>query len=264
MERQLRALVEHSAETLHNFFHGFLTLDKLKGEVKPIRTVRPARTLYAVNEADVPELTPAQRIVQDHKFKDPAFTARVQASKRKRQLMRSKRLNIPIEKVAEAMDRELHDKLPPLQMPEFYDYQDFVNPIFRIELELKTKDKAQGSKMLQFSLNDEDIVDSFEKLFERTVDSLNGMLKPQHARVVDLTPQDHKREFDEIKRMRQLVRAQGSNKATEATHTTQSLEGTGEISTRKENAIEAMIGQMKNKSKSGAAVQDFDALLYPD
>jgi hypothetical protein len=42
-------------------------------------------------------------------------------------------------------------------MPDFYDYQDFVNPIFRIELELKPKDKESKSHHLQFSLKDEDI-----------------------------------------------------------------------------------------------------------
>ena len=114
--------------------------------------------------------------------------------------MRSKRLNVPIEKAAELMDRELHDTQQPLEMPDFYDYQDFVNPVFRIELELV--ERKQGQQSLQFSLKDEDIIDSFQRLFARTVDSMNGMLRPGSAKIVDLSPHEHKREFDEIRRIR--------------------------------------------------------------
>ena len=71
MRTQLREMVEYSAASIHNFFVGFLSSDQLRAEVKPLRRARPAKTLYALNEADVPERSRSERLIQDSRLQDP-------------------------------------------------------------------------------------------------------------------------------------------------------------------------------------------------
>jgi len=53
-----------------------------------------------------------------------------------------------------------------LQFPDFFDFQDYFNPVFRLELNLKREDYSIRAKdtyqqMLDFSLQDDEIMNGF-------------------------------------------------------------------------------------------------------
>ena len=70
------------------------------------------------------------------------------------------------------------------------------------------KKSVVGLDCLEFSFLDEDIIESFGIFFEKVVDAMNGTLKPQASKVIEVGERELKNEFDEIKRMRQLIRSQ--------------------------------------------------------
>lgn len=81
------------------------------------------------------------------------------------------------------------------------------------------------------------------------------MLKPEYAKVKEVTPEEMKREFDEIRKVRQLMRNQGNkhdhhHQNHEGKTAPRIVHGQGQ----KGNVIEVMIGQMKSSAQSASVV----------
>ena len=146
-------------------------------------------------------------------------------------------------------------------MPELVDYQEFVNPIFRIELNLakdaEDEQVFKGTDELVFSFEDDDILESFAIWFDKTIESCSEHLKPQYSKIQEVTPEDLRKEFEEIRRMRLLIRSQGAKH--DHHHDVKRVN----VTVRDGNPIEKLITSMKQHSVSSAMVQDFDEKLYP-
>ena len=134
MEIQLREIVSRSVRTLGNFFKGFLTLEELKKAVggKTIRQVRPL-----ITSTRSPEKPKTARELLDEETRKSNPTLAAQLARRK-------------QAEARQIEEQLADLDPStglaqmLNIPDFLDYQDLVNPVFRLDLLLQREPSASG------------------------------------------------------------------------------------------------------------------------
>ena len=142
MELQLRELVDRSVRTLRNFFAGFLTLEQLKAAAggKPLRLVRPLVTVERAPVLELEEprkkLTRAEQQEEAERLQNPAY--RKQLAKRQQEQAQRR----------EEAERWVGPEpalqhLAQLSTPDFMDYQDFVSPVFRLDLLLPRDDPAR-------------------------------------------------------------------------------------------------------------------------
>lgn len=239
MELQLRAVVARSVRALGNFFKGFLTLEELKKAVggRPIRQIRPTLT---TTRADRQRAAKAKQ-EEEARTSRPSLAAH--QARKKPTAARERE-----EQIATLDPTSLR---PMLNFPDFMDYQDFVNPVFRLDLMLQRESTSSGEggpiaptpeqRELEFSMKDQEILDGFSSLVDRIVASCNKFLRPEHCKIEVLSVQKFEQEWEEVRRSR----------LSSKSHSKPEME-------------ERHARSPKKNAYSASVQQDFDSLLHPD
>lgn len=138
-----------------------------------------------------------------------------------------------------------------LNFPDFMDYQDYVNPVFRLDLMLQRESTSAGEegpaaltpeqRRLEFSMKDQEILDGFSSLVDRIVASCNKFLRPEHCKIEVLTAQKFEQEWEEVRRSRLSSKSHAKPEMEERHHRSP-----------------------KKQAYSASVQQDFDTLLHPD
>jgi hypothetical protein len=68
-------------------------------------------------------------------------------------------------------------------------------PNYTVDIE-----KDQQYANLEFNLDNRDILEQFGKFFDDTVNSLNGFYLPKFSKVVELTEDEYKKEYEELRK----------------------------------------------------------------
>jgi hypothetical protein len=133
---------------------------------------------------------------------------------------------------------------PTLTIPDFMDYQDYVSPVFRLEVVLlkERADFGQGAS-LRFSKSDEEILAGFATLCDRTVSSFDDFQRPEFAKVHEVA-----------------ARGKGGDVQKEASKDSEDKQGktADEILAMRPSSF----GQLVASASCGVQ-QDFDQLLFP-
>jgi hypothetical protein len=88
---------------------------------------------------------------------------------------------------------------PMLNTPDFLDYQDFVSPVFRLDLYLRKEEggldlsmrpRSAESEEIRFSRRDEDILSAFDALVDSIVCSFADFCSPEFCKVSELVTSD--------------------------------------------------------------------------
>lgn len=136
MKLQMREHIDRACATIRNYFEGFVTYKQIMKVVKPMRTFRVFVT------------------------KDWVSTKKRLEEERKRQQEEEARKNVPLSKYEEVQMKkknsaQIHTHVETgkkphniweqpaiLQVPDFYDYQDWVQPVIRLDLTLVSSTPA--------------------------------------------------------------------------------------------------------------------------
>lgn len=225
--------------TLRNFFLGFLTLDELKAAAggQPLRVLRPLLTPEREQpQRDEKKRSKREQMKDASRMRNPALAAQLAKRREDEELKR-------VEEAADDTDRR--DELPTLQVPEFMDYQDFVSPVFRLDLRLPRDDPGdeartgQGSRIL-FSRSDEEIIGGFSDLVDRMVSSFDDFCRPEFCKVEELHAEGYQA------RLRELGKRREEKAAADTAFPGKQADG---------------LGRDANFSSAGVPV-DFEKLLY--
>jgi len=84
------------------------------------------------------------------------------------------------------------------------DFQDFVNPVFRIELALNPSTKSGLPDTLDFNRKEGEILEEIDLWFDRVVKSFNDFIRPEFAKVKLVSRHKYEEELEEEARLRKL------------------------------------------------------------
>ena len=152
------------------------------------------------------------------------------------------------------------DSEPMLNFPEYFDYQDFVNPVFRLDLILTSSSAissqmpgtVQNGDILEFSKREKDTIDDFEEWIVRTIRSYNNcMPRPEFSKVKVVSKKRYEADLEEEQRLKKL-NIQIKKPPTKLPSVQNSF-----INPNLTSSIVGSIASPFNKS-----VKDFDSLLY--
>ena len=138
--------------------------------------------------------------------------------------------------------------LEQLETPDFMDFQDFVSPVFRLDLLLNRDDftregesRPRQAAVPRFSLTDQEILSGFSALLDRLVGSFSDFQRPEFCKIEELR----------VGELNQNGNSQATGKVeSSAAEKRQSSKGAAEQH------------RPDSTSYSCAVQQDFEALLY--
>ena len=127
-------------------------------------------------------MTRAEKLEEMEKTKNPEY---MKQQAKKLSQARSKRTQVVSQHKAERCEHTC-DTCPEINLPEFLDYQDFVSPVFRIDLYLPKDEGNQFSNPdIKFSHSDEEIMSGFSTLIENTICAFNDFCRPEFYKVTE-------------------------------------------------------------------------------
>ena len=177
MKTQLREIVDNSVKALVNYFKNIFTITQIQNSNKPLRRIRPVVTRedFDLKQREKKK-TYAQKQEEAMKSKNAALALQLekrksQEAKRKEEDLRQNR-NIDI----------FEDKNCFLYQPDYMDYQDFMTPIFHLDLYL-AKELDPNYTNIVFTKSEEFILEGFEKLITKTVTAFNEFSRPEFCKV---------------------------------------------------------------------------------
>lgn len=146
MQNQLREIVDRSMNQVKNFFKGFLTVEemRLKAGVRPLRIIRPVVYRSYGREASEKKMTYKEKMEDEIRKKNPILAAQI--AKRQQEEQRVK------EEQSASMQSVMSDA-PILNQPDFVHLQEMFNPIFRIDLNVKSYKKIISMNVVQYSFD---------------------------------------------------------------------------------------------------------------
>ena len=107
-----------------------------------------------------------------------------------------------------------YEQTPQLNNPDFMDFQDFVNPIMRLDLQIvpeplsdSVDSPAPGPQpeILEFSRREQSILDEFDLMFDNMVTSCNeNFIRPEFCKIKVVCKEQYADDLEEELRVRRL------------------------------------------------------------
>lgn len=134
MKLQMRSIVDKAAQTLLNFFSGFPTFKQIMRTEKPMRHFRTFLTKEWVSTK--------RRIEEERKKRAEEEEKKQQPMSKYEEVAMKKKASNQIKSNEQKKYHNYWDAKAELRIPDFYDFQDLVNPVIRLDLTLVSSSRV--------------------------------------------------------------------------------------------------------------------------